>query len=296
MDSTTIDTCAACGKEGGDSLKACTACKLVKYCNRDCQIAHRKQHKKACKKRAAEIYDEKLFKEVEPEECPICMLPLPIESEESTFESCCGKRICNGCIFAIVKSEGGARLCPYCRTPPPSSDEEYLKRLNKLIDNGNGGACFLLAGHYANGKKGLPRDTQKVIELNLKAGELGCAEGYFNLGVMHRDGRGVEVDEKKANHYYELAAMNGDVYARNNLSCIEGRAGNHQRAMMHCMIAARAGMKECLDMVKKIGFEKGILTKDEYKATQRAYHKSIDGMKSESRDKIAAILRNANDV
>ena len=52
-------TCAACGKEeGGDSLKACTACKLEKYCNRDCQIAHRPQHKKACKKRAAEILNE----------------------------------------------------------------------------------------------------------------------------------------------------------------------------------------------------------------------------------------------
>ena len=59
---TSVSVCAACGKEG-DSLKACTACKLVKYCNRDCQISHRKQHKKECKKRAAEIYDEKLFKQ-----------------------------------------------------------------------------------------------------------------------------------------------------------------------------------------------------------------------------------------
>ena len=50
-----VTTCSACGKEGGDSLKACMACKMVKYCNRDCQIAHRPQHKKACKKRAAEL-------------------------------------------------------------------------------------------------------------------------------------------------------------------------------------------------------------------------------------------------
>ena len=52
----TSSTCANCGK-GEDSsikLKACAACKLVKYCNRECQIAHRPQHKKACKKRAAE--------------------------------------------------------------------------------------------------------------------------------------------------------------------------------------------------------------------------------------------------
>ena len=49
--------CANCGKgeECAGDLKSCTACKMVKYCNRDCQIAHRPQHKKACKKRVAEL-------------------------------------------------------------------------------------------------------------------------------------------------------------------------------------------------------------------------------------------------
>ena len=58
-----ISLCANCGKgeESAGDLKACTACKIVKYCNRDCQIAHRPQHKKACKRRAAELHDEKLF-------------------------------------------------------------------------------------------------------------------------------------------------------------------------------------------------------------------------------------------
>ena len=94
-------TCAACGSEGGDSLKACTACKLVKYCNRDCQITHRPTHKKICKraekgKLTAEDYDnlrqlarEAALKRTEdplknwvrpaPVECPICMVPLAIE-------------------------------------------------------------------------------------------------------------------------------------------------------------------------------------------------------------------------
>ena len=87
MESTTVDvdTCAACGVEGGDSLKACTACFMVKYCNRQCQIAHRKQHKKECKKRAAEIYDEQLFKEVKPDECPICFLPMSFKGGDAPF-------------------------------------------------------------------------------------------------------------------------------------------------------------------------------------------------------------------
>ena len=83
-------TCANCGKgeECSGDLKACTACKMVKYCNRDCQISHRSQHKKECKKRAAELYDEKLFKETEPEECPICMLPLIYGTHTEAFMSC----------------------------------------------------------------------------------------------------------------------------------------------------------------------------------------------------------------
>ena len=102
------NTCANCGKgeESSVDLKACTACKLVKYCNRDCQIAHRPQHKKACKKRATELYDEMLFKEPPPrEECPICMLTLPVDAGETLFKSCCGKIICMGCIHAMAMEE-----------------------------------------------------------------------------------------------------------------------------------------------------------------------------------------------
>ena len=70
-------SCANCGKgeESAGDLKACTACNMVKYCNRDCQISHRPQHKKACKKRADELHDEEIFKQPPPnEDCPICML------------------------------------------------------------------------------------------------------------------------------------------------------------------------------------------------------------------------------
>ncbi|EJK77700.1 hypothetical protein THAOC_00451, partial [Thalassiosira oceanica] len=75
--------CANCGKQGSDTvkLKNCTACRLVKYCGVDCQRAHRKQHKKACKQRAAELKDEQLYSQgherPEGDFCPICTLPIP---------------------------------------------------------------------------------------------------------------------------------------------------------------------------------------------------------------------------
>jgi len=39
--------CAQCGKSP-DTLKQCIKCHSVTYCNKDCQKAHYKAHKKAC--------------------------------------------------------------------------------------------------------------------------------------------------------------------------------------------------------------------------------------------------------
>ena len=157
-------TCANCGKgeESSSDLKACTACKLVKYCNRDCQIAHRPQHKKACKKRATELRDEKLFKQPSPlEECPICMLPPPLYENHNytgmTFHECCGKLICDGCKYAMDES-GAKRLCAYCRTPYAKSDKEEIKRLKKLMEKDNGDAFYQLGGYYERGIMDLPQD------------------------------------------------------------------------------------------------------------------------------------------
>ncbi|EJK71803.1 hypothetical protein THAOC_06721 [Thalassiosira oceanica] len=78
------EVCANCGKLGSDAvkLKNCTACRLVKYCGVDCQRAHRKKHKKACKRRAAELKDERLYSQgqerPEGDFCSICTLPIPL--------------------------------------------------------------------------------------------------------------------------------------------------------------------------------------------------------------------------
>jgi len=280
-----ISICAACGKEGNsDNMNNCNKCKMVKYCNAACKKKHRSKHKKACERRVAELHDEKLFKEPPPqEECPICLQILP-PAEKTIVESCCGKRICNGCIFAMQISEG-KDLCAFCRTPNAKTDEEHIKRTKKLMDKGNAEAHYMLAGCYARGMKGLPQDWAKAIELLLKAGELGSAVAYFNLGCSYVIGEGI--DKEKAEHYWELAAMGGDIDARYYLGREDYRTGNHQRAMKHWIISAKAGHKESLEIVKK-GFMKGLVTKDEYANTLRAYHERQKEMKSDQRDKAVA--------
>jgi len=141
------------------------------------------------------------------------------------------------------------------------------------------------------GIRGLSRDRQKANELYLKAGELGCERGYYNLGLSYNYGEGVEVDKEKAKHYRELAAIGGDKHARHNLGAEEWNKGNKHRAMKHFIIAARAGEKKSLDAVKK-GYMGGLITKDEYANTLRAHHERQKEMKSDERDK--AVLHYAS--
>jgi localization factor PodJL len=90
------------------------------------------------------------------------------------------------------------------------------------------------------------------MELWLRAGELGCAcaEAYFCLGgTYYRRGQGVERDIEEAKHYYELTAMEGNIFARHNIGVLENKAGNLDRAMKHLMMSVAAG---CDNSVKEI--------------------------------------------
>jgi len=219
---TETSVCANCGKgeESSINLKSCTACMLVKYCSRDCQIAHRPQHKKECKKKAKELHDEKLFKQPPPnEDCPICMIRLPMLATGTVYMACCGKVICRGCVYAFqsraTKKEHD--ICPFCRTPPPKSDKKKVKRYEKRIEMNDAMAISSMGAYYDGGLFGLKQNHEKALELWHRAGELGCVVAYSCIGSAYKEGNGVERDMKKAKHYYELAALEGCLKARHNL-------------------------------------------------------------------------------
>ena len=81
--------------------------------------------------------------------------------------------------------------------------------------------------------------------------------------------------------------MGGFVNARHNLGWEEWQKGNKHRAMKHFFIAAKAGSNDSLGVVK-YGFEKGLVTKDEYESTLRSFNERHKEMKSDMRDKAAA--------
>ena len=290
------NTCANCGKEGSDVTNTCNKCKSVMYCNAACKKKHRSKHKKACERRAAELHDEKLFKQPPLEEdCPICFMRLPMMPSGQTYMACCGKVICSGCIYTVQSRayEAGRseedEICPFCRTPAPSTDEECIKQFKKRMEMNDANAILSQGGHYFNGLYGLPQNHAKALELWHRAAKLGNADANYNIGNAYYNGTAVERDMKKAIYYTELAAMGGDVNARCNLGGAEGNKGNMERALKHFMIAVRSGCADSLEYIKRL-YSKGHATKDDYTNALRSYQAYVDEIKSDQRDKAAAFI------
>ncbi|KAL7553326.1 hypothetical protein ACHAWF_016621 [Thalassiosira exigua] len=277
--------CASCDKSGDNvKLKACAACKLVKYCDVACQRAHRPWHKRECRKRAAELHDEALFAEPPPrEECPICFLTLPLGKSKCKYQVCCGKMLCIGCCLAAEQE--GHTECPFCRSPVTRDD--VLEKLKARADVGDAIAIYQFGFFHEEGECGLPRDLKTAFELWLRAGKLGDVDGYHNVAQSYLYGEGVERDMRKARYYWELAAKGGNVDSRHNLGVDEEIAGNYERAIRHWLISAGAGHDGSLVAIRD-SYAQKLVTKDVFEKALRAHQKATDEMKSDQRDKAAA--------
>ena len=192
--------CASCGKAKVDNIKLmrCTACYLVRYCSVVCQKSHQSQHKRACKKRAAELRDEILFKQPESShlgDCPICCLPVPLDRKKSVSFSCCSKSICLGCMYAnaaLECSEKRIPKCPFCRHLCGQSKEKIERRRKERFE-ANDPFALREAGrtHFYDG------DHKRAFEYWTKAAKLGDAKSHYQLSELYTDGLGVERNKKK---------------------------------------------------------------------------------------------------
>ncbi len=280
--------CASCGIAQADDvkLKKCTACYLVRYCSIKCQKDNRKQHKRVCKKRAAELRDELLFKQPEGThlgDCPICMIPLPLDRKKSTLMSCCSKVVCYGCFVINLLREKKAKTtckCPFCREATPETEEEFDERrmergkINDPVALSGLGIEQLENGNY-----------RKAFEYLTRAAQLGDVEAHFNLSTLYFDGFGVEKDGAKEIYHLEEAAIGGHPAARYNLGCIEMDNGNTERAVKHRIIAACQGHDQSMKALKD-AFKKGCISKEDLAATVRAHQAAVDATKSPQREAV----------
>ena len=290
-DTDTTLCCASCGASGSDDikLKQC-ACKLVKYCSVKCQKDHRPKHKRECKQRVAELRDEVLFKQPESThlgDCPICCLPLSIDSEKSPLAPCCSKRICDGCNLAnqLRELEGRLQLkCPFCREVVPRSAEELIeKRMKRVEANDPVAMCDMGTERYQEG------DYKAAFEHMVKAAALGDVKAHYQVSTMYGEGRGVEKDEKKELHHLTEASIGGHPIARYNLGCLEMKNGQINRAVKHFIIAAKLGFDPSLKQVKNL-FKAGRVSKEDFAAALRGHQAAIEATKSPQRKEAAIIF------
>ncbi len=293
----TVDTscscCASCGVAEIDDVKLmpCDGCDLVQYCSDDCMGDHKSEHKEDCKKRAAELRDELLFKQPESThmgDCPICSLPLPLVMKKSSMCYNCSKVICGGCVNANHKREEEMRLpyrCPFCREPLTDVEEEAMKQMMKRVEANDPGAMLKEGGiQYEKG------EYSRAFEYWTKAAELGDAEAHYKVAILYRKGLGVEKDEEKEMHHLEEAAIGGHPDARCNLGSHEYRHGNIERAVKHWFIAATQGHDDSIKELLK-AFKEGFISKEDRAATLRAHHAAVKETKSPQRDEAEKMLR-----
>ena len=289
--------CASCGAAEGDDvqLRTCTACKSVQYCGVTCQRNHRPKHKKACKKRAAELRDEILFKQPESThrgDCPICCVPMPIEDGKATSYTCCSKYICSGCCFTDLSRQRRENIrvqtCPFCRQPAGSgSDEATDKNFMKRVAANDPAALGQLGvEHFRKG------EYNGAFKYLTKAAELGDADAHFNLSVMYMKGEGVEKDEKKKIYHLEEAAIAGHPDARHNLAFCEEGNGRVDRAVKHLIIAANLGHENSMKSLKEC-YKDGDVSKEDFAAALRAHHVAVNAMKSENRESASKAVEKA---
>jgi len=211
---------------------------------------------------------------------------MPVLGSGHTYQECCGKVICSGCMYAHEELTVD-QLCPFCRAPAPDTDKELIEGYKKRVELNDAVAIYNMGSFYAHGQYGLPQNMAKALKLWHKAGELGHAKSYHNIGNTYLNSTVVEKDMKKARYYWGLAAIRGDVMARHNLGVSEESSGNMDRALKHFMIAAMGGQSDSLSAVKEM-FMDGHATKDDY-ATALRYHQAyLDEIRSDQRDKAAA--------
>lgn len=101
---------------------------------------------------------------------------------------------------------------------------DVLRILNESIELGNKKASYALATWYLNGfhvrknyKKGF-----SLLQISVQGGQendfISYKDALTDIAVCYELGNGVQKDKRKAYYYYFLAALNGDMQAKQELS------------------------------------------------------------------------------
>ena len=246
--------------------------------------------------------DPDLWKPHPPtEECPVCLVPLPLERGKTMYWSCCGKMICTACndehsrALNVTnrkrekkKQPPLEKTCAFCRRPHAKNDTDLIRRYEERIEKDDTRAMTNLALKFRDGTNGLRKGEAKASELINRAADLGSAEALGTLGVWAANGQpGSIPDRAKAKEYFEDAAAKGDTLSRHNLGNLLAGEGNFELAIKHWHLAAAAGDDDSMKCLWNC-FSEGKLSKPDLLKSLRAHKPVSDEMESEERERFDA--------
>ena len=239
-----------------------------------------------------ETADIDLFAPItEREECPICLIPLPLKEDEIQFMVCCGKRICIGCRYKQTISEikrdrekGVQKHDIKCAFCCQSSPKNRIKALKKLMNKKNPHAFVRMSTHYKRGDGVIQSDTRS-LEMYIRAAELGdtSARAYGMIGHYYIEGTVVEQNTSKAIEFYEVAAKKRSVFAHVMLAGFHGENEKVDESIKHLRVLASAGSQDAVDGLM-MAYKEKLLSKEQLTQTLQAFQASNDEMKSKDRD------------
>eukprot|EP00984_Skeletonema_dohrnii_P034468 scaffold33569_cov84-Skeletonema_dohrnii-CCMP3373.AAC.2 len=287
--------CVSCGTADVDNiiklkdhnvLDGSAACqKHTSQQERDCESS---------RSRAAEIHDDILFRQPESShlgECPICLLPLSLDTKHAMMQSCCSKLICIGCYCASIRFEVvkviKKRSCPFCRQPEPKSAAE-IEHYKMKRRKSNDPVAIQEAGKrcYHDG------DYERAFEyfskaIDIEAGDAE-AEAHYCLSFMYRDGKGIGRDTQKRVYHLEEAAIGGHTKARHDLGVHEVYQGRLERAARHFIISANLGHDASLKALREL-LAAGEVGREDFVTAFRAHQAAVNATKSRQRAEAIAI-------
>lgn len=164
--------------------------------------------------------------------------------------------LCFGVVIAQKKSVGQQTA------KEPTAEELYLK-----------------AWDYIQGKKGLPVDTTKAIELWMKSAEKGNAKAQYELGFQYGEGMVITKNYEQSTYWYRKAAEQGDPKSQFQLSHIyetgKGVVKDNEQAVYWCRLAAEQGYSIAQAFLGDYYYE-GIGVEMNFKQAIYWYHKATE--------------------
>ena len=109
-----------------------------------------------------------------------------------TYYPCCGKSVCEGCIYSFCES-GNHDKCPFCNSKQGvKTDEGGVEEIMKRVAANDPASIYVLAGSYRHGINGVQQDLARVIELYVRAANLGYSKAHNNMAGVYSEGGGYE--------------------------------------------------------------------------------------------------------